>query len=52
MTYTAREVAELVFSEVYKLHGLPTAIVSDQDVLFMSGFWTHFQKLIGAKQKC
>lgn len=28
-TYTAREIAELVFAEVYKLHGLPRAIVSD-----------------------
>lgn len=28
-TYTAEEVAELVFAEVYKLHGLPRAVVSD-----------------------
>jgi len=27
--YTAREVAELVFAEVYKHHGLPKAIISD-----------------------
>jgi transposase InsO family protein len=50
-TYTAQEVAELIFSEVYKLHGLPKAIVSDQDILFTSRFWSHFQKLIGVKQK-
>jgi len=49
--YTAHEVTELIFSEVYKLHRLPKAIVSDWDVLFMSGFWSHFQKLIGVKQK-
>jgi hypothetical protein len=49
-TYTAREVAELIFSEVYKLHGLPKSIISDRDVLFTSGFWTHLQRLIGVKQ--
>jgi hypothetical protein len=51
MTYTTCEVAELVFSEVYKLHGLPKSIISDQDILFTSGFWTHLQQLIGVKQR-
>ena len=50
-TYTAKQVAELIFDNVYKLHGLPKAIVSDRDVLFTSGFWTHLHKLIGVKQK-
>ena len=45
--YKAREVAELVFAEVYKHHGLPKAIISDRDVLFTSTFWTHLHKLIG-----
>jgi transposase InsO family protein len=49
--YTAREIAELVFAEIYKLHGLPKAIVSDRDVLFTSTFWTHLNKLIGVKLK-
>ena len=43
--YTAIEIAVLVFSEIYKLHGLPRAIVSDQDVLFTNLFWTHLHKL-------
>ena len=34
--YNAREITELVFAEVYKLHGLPKSIVSDRDMLFMS----------------
>jgi hypothetical protein len=50
-TYNAREIAELVFAEVYKLHGLPKAIVSDRDVLFTSTFWTHLNQLIGVQLK-
>ncbi|KAJ2971427.1 hypothetical protein NUW54_g12510 [Trametes sanguinea] len=48
-TYRARDVAELVFSEIYKHHGLPKAIISDRDVLFTSVFWTHLHKLIGVE---
>jgi hypothetical protein len=51
MTYTAREIAELVFTEVYKYHGVPKYIMSDRDVLFTSAFWTNFNKLIRAKQR-
>jgi hypothetical protein len=51
INYTAKEVAELVFAEVYKHHGIPRYIVSDRDVLFTSAFWTNFNKLIGAKLK-
>lgn len=45
--YKARDIAELVFSEIYKHHGLPKAIVSDRDVLFTSTFWTHLHRLLG-----
>lgn len=47
--YTAKNVAELIFAEVYKHHGLPRSIVSDRDVLFTSLFWTHLHKLMGVK---
>jgi hypothetical protein len=47
--YRAREIAELVFSEVYRLHGLPKRIVSDRDVLFTSTFWQHLNQLLGIK---
>ena len=50
MTYMAKDIAELMFTKVYKLHGLPRTIVSDHDVLFMSLFWTHLNKLMGVKQ--
>ena len=48
--YTAKDIAELMFAEVYKLHGLPRTIVSGQDVLFASLFWMHRNKLMGVKQ--
>ena len=51
MMYTAKDIAELMFAEVYKLHGLPRTIVSDRDILFMSLFWMHLNKLMGVKQR-
>jgi len=47
--YNARQLAELVFEEIYKLHGLPKNIISDRDVLFTSTFWGHLHKLLGTK---
>ena len=48
--YTAKDIAELMFAEVYIQ--IPRAIISDRDVLFTSLFWTHLtHRLIGIKQK-
>ena len=47
--YNARQLAELMFEEVYKLHGLPKNIISDRDVLFTSVFWDKLNKLLGTK---
>ncbi|KAJ2917715.1 hypothetical protein MD484_g2704, partial [Candolleomyces efflorescens] len=47
--YTSKNMAELVFSEVYKLHGLPKSIVSDRDKLFTATFWSHLHRLIGTR---
>ena len=44
--YRAKDIAELMFENVYKLHGPPEIIVSDRDSLFTSGFWEHLHKLI------
>ena len=49
--YRARHVAEIVFDNVYKLHGLPRYIVSDRDSLFTSIFWERLNELIGIKLK-
>jgi hypothetical protein len=37
--YTATSVAQLFFSNIVKLHGLPKTIVSDRDKVFASAFW-------------
>ena len=48
-TYNASQLAELMFEHVYKFHGLPKNIVSDQDVLFTSTFWKQLHRLISTK---
>jgi hypothetical protein len=47
--YNATQIAELMFDNVYKFHGLPRHIISDRDVLFTSTFWSHLHKLLGTK---
>lgn len=48
-TYTAKDMAEVIFDQVYKLHGLPERIVSDCDSLFTSTFWQHLHTLLGTE---
>ncbi|KAJ3514734.1 hypothetical protein NLJ89_g2201 [Agrocybe chaxingu] len=50
-TYTAKQVAELMFEEVYRHHGLPKNIISDRDSLFTSVFWGTLHKLLGTSLK-
>ena len=40
INYNVSQLAELMFGHVYKIHGLPKNIISDQDVLFTSVFWS------------
>lgn len=54
--YTAAMVARLFHDHIFKLHGMPTSIVSDRDPTFTSAFSVEFFKLQGtnlckAKQK-
>jgi transposase InsO family protein len=44
---TAAGVAKLFMDNIYKLHGLPSAIISDRDRIFTSRFWQLLFKLAG-----
>ena len=47
--YSAAQVPELFFREVFKLHGLPKTIVSDRDSRFTGAFWQELFRLAGAE---
>ena len=47
--YTAAQVAELFFREIFRLHGLPKTIISDRDNRFMGGFWQELFRLVGTE---
>ncbi|KAL2226383.1 UNVERIFIED_CONTAM: Transposon Ty3-I Gag-Pol polyprotein, partial [Sesamum indicum] len=43
------KLAELYVSEIVRLHGIPTSIVSDRDPRFTSHFWGSLQTALGTK---
>jgi hypothetical protein len=45
--FSAAQVADLFFREVFRLHGLPKTIVSDRDNQFMRTFWQELFRLVG-----
>lgn len=47
--YTAAKVAQLYMHQIYIIHGLPRAIVSDRDPVFTSHFWQELFKYAGTK---
>lgn len=48
-TYKACHLAWMFISEILRLHGVPTSIVSDRDPKFTSRFWREFQQAMGSK---
>ena len=45
-SYTAIQVALLYITQIYKLHGLPKALISDRDKIFTSQVWKELFKLL------
>ncbi|CAN6483877.1 unnamed protein product [Victoria cruziana] len=43
--------ADLYINEIVRLHGIPSAIISDRDPQFTSRFWKAFQKALGTQLK-
>jgi hypothetical protein len=43
--FTAFQVAQVYMDHIYKLHGLPQALISDRDRIFTSSVWQNLFKL-------
>jgi len=48
---TAKDVADTFLREVWKLHGLPTEIISDMDTNLSGKFWESMCKMLGVKRR-
>ena len=49
VSVTSEKTARLMIDRVFKLHGLPKAIISDRDPRFMAGLWKAVFKAWGTK---
>jgi hypothetical protein len=49
--FTAFQVALYYMNNVFKLHGMPTAMVSDREEMFTSHIWQELFKLLGTNLK-
>jgi hypothetical protein len=49
--YTASKVADLFVANVFRLHGMPGALVSDRDPVFTSTFWQSVFRATGTHLK-
>lgn len=45
---SAKETAEVMIKEVFRIHGIPKDIVSDRGPQFVSRFWKEFCHILGA----
>ena len=48
-THKTDDIAKIFMKEIFKLHGLPKAIVSDIDFKFTSNFWKGLFAHLGTK---
>ena len=49
ITATAPQIAQLVFNNVVRYHGVPESIISDRDARFTSAFWEALWSMCGTK---
>ena len=47
--FTPALVDQSFMDQIFKLHGMPTSIVSDRDPIFTCRFWEAFQDALGTK---
>jgi hypothetical protein len=47
--FTALKIAQVFLDNIYRLHGMPSAIISDRDRIFTSAFWQALFKLSGTE---
>ncbi|KAF1318312.1 reverse transcriptase, partial [Globisporangium splendens] len=48
---TAKQMAQIFLDSVFRLHGMPTEIVSDRDRRFTAAFWQELFRLLGTQLK-
>ena len=48
---TAKDVADTFLTEVWKLHGLPSKIVTDKDAKLAGAFWESLGKALRIRQQ-
>ena len=48
---TAKDMANVFLREVWRLHGLPTEIISDMDAKFSGEFWESLCKSLNIKRR-
>ena len=48
---TAKDVADVFLCEVWKLHGLPTEIISDMNAKFSGEFWESLCKSLNINRR-
>ena len=48
-TYDASHIADLLFREIIRLHGIPKSIVSDYDAKLLSYCWKTLWEQLGTK---
>jgi hypothetical protein len=50
-TTTAKDMARIYVSNIYRIYGAPESIVSDRGPQFVSDFWNEFCRILGIKVK-